>query len=292
MVATSIDPVERLEAALGVGTRAPSKRMLVIVNPYATTVSDRLKNLVVYALRGSYQVDAIDTEARDHATELCREAAREGYDVVYGIRVKRDASIFLKVAYKAFYRVFRSASYVPIPLDAGDFSLIDRRVVDTLNRLPETNRFLRGLRAWVGYRQTGVPYVRPERMFGRTTNNLVRNLGWARKAIFSFSYAPLDLLIWFGLATVGLSFVGIVFQIVLRLLHPDLAPNGFSTLIVLILFIGGVQLLSLSVIGSYLAHIYDEVKRRPPFIVESVLNDPTRNRGAVTPVGESAKPLQ
>jgi polyisoprenyl-phosphate glycosyltransferase len=216
----------------------------------------------------------------------------EGYAVVYGIRVKRDASIFLKVAYKAFYRVFRSASYVPIPLDAGDFSLIDRRVVDTLNRLPETNRFLRGLRAWVGYRQTGVPYVRPERMFGRTTNNLVRNLGWARKAIFSFSYAPLDLLIWFGLATVGLSFVGIVFQIVLRLLHPDLAPNGFSTLIVLILFIGGVQLLSLSVIGSYLAHIYDEVKRRPPFIVESVLNDPTRNRGAVTPVGESAKPLQ
>jgi dolichol-phosphate mannosyltransferase len=200
----------------------------------------------------------------------------EGYDVVYGVRVKRDASTFLKVAYKAFYRVFRSASYVPMPLDAGDFSLMDRRVVDALNALPETNRFLRGLRAWVGFKQTGVPYVRPERMFGRTTNNLLRNLGWARKAIFSFSYAPLDLMIWLGVFTVGLSVLGIIVQVALRLLQPDLAPNGFTTLIVLILFVGGVQLLSLSIIGSYLAHIYDEVKRRPPYIVESVLNRPTR----------------
>src|ERR1035441_3272584 len=99
----------------------------------------------------------------------------EGYDVVYGERVQREATWFLQIAYKAFYRLFRSASYVPIPLDAGDFSLIARRVVDALNSLPENNRFMRGLRAWVGYRQTGVPYVRPERMFGHTTNSEARS---------------------------------------------------------------------------------------------------------------------
>ncbi len=199
---------------------------------------------------------------------------QEGYDVVYGVRVAREATQFLKVAYKAFYRVFRATSYVPIPLDAGDFSLIDRKVVDTLNRLPENNRFLRGLRAWVGFRQTGVPYVRPERMFGVTTNNLLRNLGWARKAILSFSYAPLDLIVWLALASVSFSLVAIVAQIALRVFFPALAPHGIPTVIVLVLFFGGVQLLCLAIIGSYLAHIYDEVKRRPPFIVKNILNDP------------------
>jgi polyisoprenyl-phosphate glycosyltransferase len=197
-----------------------------------------------------------------------------GYDVVYGERVQREATWFLQIAYKAFYRLFRTASYVQIPLDAGDFSLIDRRVMNALNSLPENNRFMRGLRAWVGYRQTGVPYVRPERMFGRTTNSLLRNLGWARKAILSFSYAPLDLITWLALGTVGFSILAVVVQVALRLFFPDLAPPGFTTLISLFLFLGGIQLLCLSIIGSYLAHIYDEVKRRPPYIVESILNPP------------------
>jgi len=198
----------------------------------------------------------------------------EGYDVVYGNRVKREASWFLQAAYKAFYRVFRAASYVPIPLDAGDFSLLDRRVVNALNRLPENNRFLRGLRAWVGFKQMGVPYVRPERMFGTTTNSLLRNLGWARKAIFSFSYLPIDVMTWLAFSIVVISLALAVFQIVARLLAPQLVPAGVTTIIVLILFMGGIQLLCVSIIGSYLVHIYDEVKRRPPFIVESILNPP------------------
>lgn len=198
----------------------------------------------------------------------------EGYDVVYGERVQRKATRFLQFAYKAFYRVFRAASYVPMPLDAGDFSLMDRRVVDALNDMPENNRFLRGLRAWVGFRQIGVPYVRPERMFGVTTNNLFGNIEWARKGILSFSYLPLDLINWLALATVGFSFIAALVQIVLRIFLPELAPQGFPTIVVLILFIGGIQLLCLAIIGSYLAHIYDEVKRRPPFVVESVWNDP------------------
>ncbi len=208
--------------------------------------------------------------------EQFHEKWLEGFDVVYGVRIKREATHFLKVAYKAFYRAFRAASYVPMPLDAGDFSLLDRRVVDALNSLPENNRFLRGLRAWVGFKQTGVPYVRPERMFGVTTNNMLRNLGWARKGILSFSYAPLDLIVWLAVGTVTASVIGILVQIVSRLLHPELTPPGFSTIIVLILFLGGIQLLCLAIIGSYLAHIYDEVKRRPPYIVESIVNDPRK----------------
>jgi dolichol-phosphate mannosyltransferase len=201
----------------------------------------------------------------------------EGFDVVYGIRVKREAPLFMSFAYKGFYRLFHAMSYVNIPLDAGDFSLIDRRVVDVLNLLPENNRFMRGLRAWVGFKQTGIPYVRPERMFGHTTNNLIKNIGWAKKAIFSFSYVPLDAITWLAVATVaGAALLGF-FQLILRIFFPALSPSGFTTLIILILFMGGVQLLCLAIIGSYLTHIYDEVKRRPPFVVESILNHPNGN---------------
>lgn len=205
---------------------------------------------------------------------------QEGYDVAYGVRIKRDATLFLRFAYKAFYRLFRAASYVPMPLDAGDFSLLDRKVVQALNALPENNRFIRGLRTWVGFKQTGVPYIRPERMFGSTTNSLLRNLGWARKAVFSFSYIPLDFITLLAFVTVVLSLIGIIAQVVVRLFAPEVVPSGFSTLIVLILFIGGIQLLCLSIIGAYLAHIYDEVKRRPPFIVESILNNPSKSEGS------------
>lgn len=199
---------------------------------------------------------------------------QEGYDVVYGRRSKREAAWFMQLAYKAFYRVFRAASYLPMPLDAGDFSLLDRRVVDALNSLPENNRFLRGLRTWVGFKQTGVPYVRPERMFGRTTNSLLKNIGWARKGILSFSYAPLDVISFLAFAVIVIATLAAVAQVAIRLLAPDLTPSGFTTLIVIILFMGGVQLLCLSIIGSYLAHIYDEVKHRPPYIVASILNPP------------------
>ena len=209
--------------------------------------------------------------------EAFYEKWREGYDVVYGARVKREANKVMQLAYKAFYRLFRKVSYLSIPLDAGDFSLIDRRVVAALNSLPENNRFLRGLRAWVGFKQTGVPYVRPERAFGQTTNSLIKNLGWARKAIFSFSYVPLDLITWLALITVAMSLVLMAVQLALRLFYPELAPRGFTTLILLTLFMGGVQLLCLGIIGSYLAHIYDEVKRRPPYIVESFFNHPPEN---------------
>jgi dolichol-phosphate mannosyltransferase len=208
------------------------------------------------------------------------ERWREGYDVVYGERVQREAPWFMRFAYKGFYRVFQRAAYVTVPLDAGDFSLIDRRVIDALNAMPEKHRFLRGLRAWVGFKQIGVPYVRPERMFGVTTNSFRRNLGWARRAIVSFSYAPLDLITGLALTIVGMSAIALLVELILKLVAPDSAPKGFATLIVLVLFIGGVQLLCLSIIGSYLAHMYEEVKGRPAYVIDSVLNAPS---GAILP---------
>jgi polyisoprenyl-phosphate glycosyltransferase len=201
---------------------------------------------------------------------------REGYDVIYGERVEREAGRMMRWAYKRFYRLFRRVSYVEVPLDAGDFGLMDRRVVDAINALPEAHRFLRGLRAWVGFKQIGVPYHRPERMFGETTNSLTKNLGWARRAIISFSYAPLDLITWLALSIVGLSFVAIIVELVLRLAIPDAAPKGITTVILVVLFLGGIQLLCLGIIGSYLAHMYEEVKRRPAYVVDQILNRPSR----------------
>lgn len=224
------------------------------------------------------------------------ERWEEGYDVVYGERVQREAPWHMRLFYKAFYRVFKRLAYVNVAVDAGDFSLIDRRVVDAMNALPETHRFLRGLRSWVGYRQVGVPYVRPERMFGTTTNSFRKNLGWARRAVVSFSYAPLDAITGLALFVVGASMLGAVTQVVLRLVDPSSAPRGFTTLVLLILFLGGIQLLCLSIIGSYLAHVYEEVKRRPPYVVASMLNPPEGHEAPAPrpkePEAQAARPTQ
>jgi len=194
----------------------------------------------------------------------------EGYDVVYGKRVKREMSFFMNLVYKGFYRIFSSISYIKIPVDAGDFSIIDKKVVRELIALPETEVFLRGLRAWVGFKQTGVDYVRPERMFGKSTNNWRKNIGWAKKAIFSFSFVPLELLSYLGFILTGVSFLAIVAQIIAKVLYPDV-PHGTTTVIVLILFFGGVQLLAVSILGEYLSKIFEETKSRPKFIRRSVI---------------------
>ena len=194
---------------------------------------------------------------------------QKGFDVVYGRRVAREGNQTLVSFYKMFYRLFRSVSYVPMPLDAGDFSLMDRKVVNEIVKLPETDQFLRGLRAWVGFKQTGVDYVRPERMFGVTTNNWRKNIGWARKAIFSFSYVPLELLTYVGVLLTGLSFVAIIIQIIMYFVKPG-NPHGVTTIIVLILFFGGIQMLGISTLGEYQGKILEETKRRPKFIRKNI----------------------
>jgi glycosyltransferase involved in cell wall biosynthesis len=202
---------------------------------------------------------------------------QEGYQVVYGERVKREASWFLQISYKLFYRIFKALSYVRIPRDAGDFSLMDRAVVDVMNMMPERDRFLRGLRAWTGFRQIGVPYVRPERMFGVTTNNLVKNIAWARKGIFSFSFAPLEWISYLAGTVTLISVAAIVFYLVAYALNPSKSPTGFMTLLMVSLFLGSVQLLCLAIIGDYVGRVFEEVKRRPHYVVKSVFNNPRQD---------------
>jgi len=195
----------------------------------------------------------------------------EGADVIYGVRVRREMPWAWELMYKGFYRVFQHVANIRIPVDAGDFSLIDRKVIDVLNQLPERDRFVRGLRAWVGFKQVGVPYVRPERMFGRSTNNLVSNLRWARKGIFSFSYVPLELISLGALVVSLLAIVAIVVQIAVRLVRPDI-PHGIATIIVVCLFLGATNLLSLAFIAEYVGKVFDEVKQRPLYVVSKLLN--------------------
>lgn len=195
---------------------------------------------------------------------------QKGYDVVYGIRVKREAPILMQISYRLFYRLFHQLSYINIPLDAGDFSLIDRKVVEVLKQFPERDRFLRGLRAWVGFKQIGVPYIRPERKFGKTTNNFLKNFNWATKGIFSFSYVPLELMTLLSLFVFILSLLGIIIEIILKIFHPN-APQGITTILIIVLFIGAIQLLGISILGQYIGKIFEEVKQRPKYIVKNII---------------------
>jgi len=183
-------------------------------------------------------------------------------------------SAIMSMACKAFYRVFRGLSYVPVPLEAGDFSLMDRRVVDELLALPETDQFLRGLRAWVGFKQTGVDYVRPERAFGRSTHSRLKNLWWAKKAIFSFSFVPLELLSYAGATLTALSFLAGVYQLVDGWLHPEIG-HGISTIVVVVCFFGSLNLLAISLVGEYVIRSFEEVKRRPKFIRKAMCHGGT-----------------
>ncbi len=189
-----------------------------------------------------------------------------GHDVVYGRRVRREMPIVWGLLYKSFYRIFAKFSYVKIPYDAGDFSLIDRRVVGWLLRCPERDLFLRGLRAYVGFNQTGVDYFRPKRMFGESTNNLLKNLEWAKRGIFSFSNTPLKILSAGGVVLLFISFVASVIVTLLRLLIPDIAPRGATTLLLASLFFGAINLFAIGLVGEYVAKIMEEVKGRPRLI--------------------------
>jgi dolichol-phosphate mannosyltransferase len=210
---------------------------------------------------------------------------RDGADVVYGRRIKREMPGPLEFCYKIFYRVFSAMSDFAIPRDAGDFSLIDASVVYWLLQCGERDSFLRGLRAYVGFKQTGVDYVRPERLFGRSTNNLIKNIGWAKKAIFSFSRTPLHCLTAFGVITVGLTLLLAMWSLVTRVFFPENAPRGMTFLSLLILFFGSSTTLGLGLLGEYLGKIFEETKARPPFIRKNLIkrgkveaSDATRRR--------------
>ena len=199
--------------------------------------------------------------------------------MVYGRRVNRDAPFYMRIFYKLFYRIFAKFSYITIPKDAGDFALMDKKVVEVLLRFTERDLFLRGLRAYAGFKQTGIDYVRPERKFGRTTNNIFKNIGWAKKGIFSFSYVPLNILSAFGWLMLFASGALMAFQILVKYFFPESIPHGVTTTLLLITFFGSLNLFGISILGEYIAKIFEEVKQRPLFIRKQIIQG-----GKISPV--------
>jgi dolichol-phosphate mannosyltransferase len=199
----------------------------------------------------------------------------EGFDVIYGRRVKRDMPWHWGLMYKAFYRVFAAFSYVKVPLDAGDFSLMDRRVVGWLLNCTERDLFVRGLRAYIGFKQTGVDYIRPERMFGVTTNSFLKNIDWAKRGIFSFSNTPLTMLTGLGIGLLGLSVLLAVVMALLRIFIPDIAPRGITTVMITTLILGSLNLFAVGLVGEYVAKIMIEVKGRPRLIRAALIRNGT-----------------
>jgi dolichol-phosphate mannosyltransferase len=196
-----------------------------------------------------------------------------GYDIVYGRRIKRDMPWYQGMLYKMFYRVFAAFSYINIPLDAGDFSLIDRRAATWMLQCQESDLFMRGIRAYVGFRQIGVDYIRPDRMFGVSTNSLIKNLDWAKKGIFSFSNTPLTMLTAVGILSLGFSFLFSLIVIFMRFFSPETAPRGFTTMILVILVFGSFNIFAVGLVGEYVAKIMAEVKGRPRLIRTSLIRN-------------------
>ena len=196
---------------------------------------------------------------------------REGYEVVYAVRSERKGETWFKeFTAKAFYRIIYKITDISIPMDTGDFRLMDRKVVEALKTMREKHRFMRGMSVWVGFRQTGVEYVRAERFAGETKYPLKKMLKFALDGITSFSYFPLQLATYIGFIVAAISVVGIIVTIILRLTGSH-AFYGQATTLVAVLFLGGVQLISLGIIGEYLGRIYDEAKGRPLYIVHDAL---------------------
>ena len=211
----------------------------------------------------------IDADLQDPPEVILEmiEKWKEGYDVVYGQRAKRKGeTVFKKLTAKMFYRFLRSMTSVDIPVDTGDFRLIDRKVCDVMSSLTEKNRYVRGLVSWVGFRQTAVTYVREERFAGETKYPLKKMLKFAMDAITTFSYKPLKLSIYIGFIVALASFLYLLVVLYLRL-FTDAAVAGWASTLAVSLIFNGVTLMMLGIIGEYIGRIYDEVKNRPLYII-------------------------
>ena len=216
-------------------------------------------------------VIVMDADLQDPPEVLPQFVAkwREGHDVVYAIRTERKEHWLKRAAYATFYRLLKRVASIDIPLDAGDFCIMDRRVVDLLVGMPERNRFVRGIRSWVGLDQVGLAYERHARHAGRPKFTFTRLMYLALDGLVSFSYVPLRVITMLGLAVSLMSIVLALFYAIKKL-TVGLNPPGFATLVVAIFFLAGMQLITIGVIGEYVGRIFEEVKRRPLYIVRRV----------------------
>ncbi len=196
---------------------------------------------------------------------------KEGYEVVYAVRVKRKENIIKRTAYNLFYRLLNRASNIQIPRDAGDFCIMDRRVVDILTAMPERNRFIRGIRSWVGFKQVGLNCERHTRHSGKPGYSLSRLIYLALDGLVSFSYLPLRIISILGWCVSILSILLSILYIIKKIFF-GLNPPGFATLVVAVFFLSGIQLITIGVIGEYVGRISEEVKQRPLYVVRQVID--------------------
>lgn len=197
---------------------------------------------------------------------------KQGYDVVYAVRESRKEGFFKVGFYKLFYRMLQKIASIEIPIDSGDFSLLSRRVVDVMNKMPEESRYLRGMRSWVGFKQIAYKYNRPDRQAGNTQYSLRHLLRLAMNGIFNFSEFPIKFITFLGVSTMSISVIYFIVTLVKRF-SSDYIPDGFTAIIFLIILFGGVQLISIGIIGEYLIRVFFQVKKRPLFIIKELIVD-------------------
>jgi polyisoprenyl-phosphate glycosyltransferase len=221
---------------------------------------------------GSECVLLMDGDLQD-PPELLRQFYgyyRQGYDVVYAIRKKRKEGFFKKIAYKLYYRIQKKVSNINIPIDCGDFSLISRRVVDILNQMPEESRYLRGMRSWVGFKQIGIEYDRDARLAGEPKYTFRNLLKLAFNGIFNFSELPIKIVTYLGIFTFSAAFIYFITVLYKKIAY-DSVPEGFTALLFTIILFGGLQFLAIGLIGEYILRIFFQSKRRPLFIIKSII---------------------
>ena len=236
-------------------------------------------------------VAVIDADLQDPPEVLLQmlQRWRDGVDVAYGVRSAREGeTVFKRWTASAFYRLLSRLADVSIPLDAGDFRLMDRKVVDAFLAMPERDRFVRGMVAWTGFRQEPVRYRRAARAAGETKYPLRKMLRLAADSVFSFSLLPLRLAVWLGVFAAALALLGVAYGFAVRLITNTWVP-GWAALFVTILFLGGVQLMLIGVLGEYVGRIYGEVKRRPLYFVKERLGFPSATARSSPPRGTESE---
>jgi dolichol-phosphate mannosyltransferase len=230
--------------------------------------------------RGSEAIMVLDGDLQD-PPELIDEfykLYKDGFDVVYAVRKNRKEGPLKKLAYWAYYRLQKSVSNFNIPIDSGDFGLMSRRVVDKLNAMPEQSRYLRGMRSWVGFKQTGYKYSRDERKEGQSSYGWKQLLGLAFNGIFNFSEFPIRLITKLGLITILISLIYLGDVLYKKLFTESNVPVGFTAILMAIILFSGVQLISIGIIGEYVLRIFFQVKNRPLFIIkETIVNGEINN---------------
>lgn len=228
----------------------------------------------IAAARATEAMMIIDGDLQDPPELLGQfyDLYKQGYDVVYAVREKRKENIFKRMAYYSFYRILKQISYIDIPLDSGDFSLISRRIANVLNKMPEESRFLRGMRTWIGFKQIGVKYERSERAAGEPKYNFAMLFKLAYNGIFNFSEFPIRFVSGLGVFTVLMALMYFLGVVIKKYFFHEVI-EGFPALLFMVILFGGVQLLAIGIIGEYILRIFFQGKNRPLFIIKSVIKD-------------------